>query len=174
MNKLKYIIRLYTIFVIIIACLIFITCLVRIGNQEKALFTSLFSFNQNDKLNYSEIITSDTNLIYKNIELQLSKIQNDSLKIIKHLTNNDNRAYYYSDLIKFSLNSFLLMRISVEGSECPNDSTIEVQLTIKNFNNLQIKLVFCKEHSNYKLTNISNINPYLQHIDKLYRDNKIN
>jgi len=166
MNRQKYIICTYTFLVIIISTLFYIVYEVNSNKREEKIFSSLFSFNKNGKLDYEEIVTSDTSLINKNIGLQLSKINFDSCKICKYFFNDSVKDF--SGIIKFTLNSFLHLKVSVEDVKSQNDTIIEMVLYIKNFNNLPLSIVFRKEQEKYKLININNIDSYLKCLDILY------
>ncbi len=132
-------------------------------------FNTLISINKNGKLNYKKIVTSDVNLINNNIEEQLSQINIDSIDIFKYL--NYDSSNNFTKLIKFTLNSFMHLKISVGDIKLPNDSIIELDLIIKNFDNLPVTIIFRKEQESYKIINITNLYKYLECIDN-YIPNK--
>lgn len=132
----------------------------RISNQ-------LIAVNLDGKLICSEIIASDSVKFYKNIEEQISNANRDSILLLSYFLS-DSSEVKYPELIKFTINSFRHLRVTIGDFEPLSENSFELEILVKNFDNLSLKIVFVKEEENYKIVDIINLVSYLKSMESIF------
>jgi hypothetical protein len=166
MSKNTYQIILYSFVSILILSFLLVAYYAYKSNDK---YKKLIAITHDGKINYSEIISSDSVNFYQNISEEISKIETDSVKILSFF-KTDSSEINYEELLKFIFNSFKHLRVAVNVNEIkPNYSDrIELELLVKNFDDLLVKIIFIKEGDKYKIIDIINLANYLKCLEIIF------
>lgn len=81
---------------------------------------------------------------------------------------SDSSEVKYPELIKFTINSFRHLRVTIGDFEPLSENSFELEILVKNFDNLSLKIVFVKEEENYKIVDIINLVSYLKSMESIF------